>query len=150
MADIINENSILPVKYLSIYDKKATILNNYKILDNFMSVDFSDDDIEFSYYGFPDNHSDFYLGDIILLTNKYNILGVTIGDNLKKSVSKIEQYGFKVDSKRSNSFSVYLDYGKFEILLDGETEDYDESEDEVLVGYIHLRAVPTYIGNEVY
>jgi hypothetical protein len=74
IINTINNNSKLPVNYMEQYDNEDVKLQRYNKLDNFMSKDFKDNDISFSYYGYPNDESDLYLGKIELLTNKYNIL----------------------------------------------------------------------------
>ncbi len=149
IMNIINNNSKLPVKYMSKYDSADTNLNKYDKLNNFMSNDYKNKDISFRYYGYPNDESEYYLGEIVLLTNKYNILGVTIGDNMKQSISKIEKYGFKLE-ERNNYFVATLNYKDFTIEIDADTDNYDEEEDKVIIGAIKLKAKSEYLGNRVY
>ena len=114
-----------------------------------MSNDFENKDISFRYYGYPNDESEYYLGEIVLLTNKYNILGVTIGDNMKKSISKIEKHGFKLE-ERNNYFVATLNYKDFTIEIEADTENYDEEEEKVIIGAIKLKAKSEYLGNRVY
>lgn len=148
MINSINNNSNLPVKYMSEYDDTDSKLQNYEKLNNYMSNDFKDRDISFSYYGYPNDVSKYYLGRISLLTNKYDILGVTIGDNMKQSISKLEKYGFKSE-KSDNYLSVTLKYKEFTIKLESDMVDYDNN-DDVTISNIELEVESKYLGNTLY
>ena len=149
IVDIINKKSNLPVKYMSQFDSANINLQKFEKLDNYMSKDFRNDDISFSYYGYPNDESEYCLGEISLLTNKYNILGVSIGDNMKQSISKIEKYGF--ESEENNTyFDAVLNYKDFTIRIEADTENFDEAEDAVTIGTIQLKANSEYLGNRVY
>lgn len=43
IVDIINNNSILPVKYMTKYDANDITLGRYNKIDNYMSKDFSNE-----------------------------------------------------------------------------------------------------------
>lgn len=148
-ADIINNNSNLPIKYMSKFDSEDINLQKFDKLNNYMSKDFTDGDISFSYYGYPNDESEYCLGEIELLTNKYNILGVTIGDNMKQSISKIEKYGFKLEES-DDYFVATLNYKDFTINIEANTENYDEAEDNIVIGTIQLKAKSKYLGNRSY
>ena len=149
IEDIINNNSNLPVKYMSKFDSEDVNLQQYEKLNNYMSKDFKDSDISFSYYGYPNDESEYCLGKIELLTNKYNILGVSLGDNMKQSISKIEKYGFKLEES-DDYFVATLNYKDFTITIEADTEDYEEAEEDVVIGTIELKAKSEYLGNKVY
>ncbi len=149
VVDVINNNSNLPVKYMSKYEETDAKLQEYEKLNNNMSNDFHDKDIAFSYYGYPNDESEYHLGKIGLLTNKYNILGVTIGDNMKQAISKLENYGFKLEES-NDYFTATLNYKDFTIKMEADTENYEEKEDEVIIGAIQLEAKSEYLGNRVY
>ncbi len=134
---LINKNSELPVEYMS---KNSNIdTSEYEVLNNFMSDDYSNEDIQFSYYGYPNDESEYYLGRITLLTSKYNILGVKVGDKKEEAISKISKYGFELQDE--NIISATLKYKDFEILLSFFGED---------VTQIKLEADSKYLGNRIY
>ena len=155
IINTINNNSKLPVNYMEQYDNEDVKLQRYNKLDNFMSKDFKDNDISFSYYGYPNDESDLYLGKIELLTNKYNILGVTIGDNYKKAIEKIESYGFNRTDipEEDDIYEAKLNYKdiniviktKYEINL-GISEDISEND----IGSIEISIESDYLGNRLY
>ncbi len=149
IINIINSNSNLPVKYMSKYDNLDTKLEKYEKLNNYMSNDFNDEDISFSYYGYPNDESEFYLGRISLLSNKYNILGVTIGDNMKQAISKLEKYGFELE-ERNNHFVATLKYKEFTIKIESDVENYEENEDKVIIDIMQLEVKSEYLGNRLY
>lgn len=149
MVSIINTNSNLPVEYMCKFDENDLNLKKYDRLNNYMSYDFEDKDILFSYYGYPNDESDFYLGKITLITNKYNLLGITVGDNMKKSISKLEEYGFKLEDS-NNYFERSLTYDDITISIFAYTETYEESEDELTVDSIHIEVESEYLGNRMY
>lgn len=141
--NIINNNSKLPIRYMSKYKSDEAILQKYQKIDNYMSKDFEDTDISFSYYGYPNDESDYYLGIIELLTNRYNILGVSIGDNVEQAISKIQKYGFESE-KMNRYFLITLKYKDFTI------EIKTDIEDENIIDMIQLCAESEYLGNNVY
>lgn len=140
IAETINQNSDLPVEYLSKYDKNDKSLEKYDFLSNYMSYDYNNEDISFSYYGYPNDESDFLLGYVEIKTDKYNLLGVKVGEDFEKAIEKIEKYGFtlKKDSYNtliSNDFTITI-----EINL----------EDQKKVESISIRAKSDYLGNKIY
>ena len=141
--NIINNNSKLPIRYMSKYKSDEAILQKYQKIDNYMSKDFEDTDISFSYYGYPNDESDYYLGKIELLTNRYNILGVSIGDNVEQAISKIQKYGFESE-KMNRYFLITLKYKDFTI------EIKTDIENENIIDMIQLCAESEYLGNNVY
>lgn len=145
IVETINNNSNLPLTYLSKYDETNAHLQNYEKINNYMSIDFQNDDIEFSYYGYPNDESEKYLGSISLLTNKYNILGVTIGDDIEQAVAKIQEYGFKLDS--NSNYYISLTYEDFTIDI---SEDFENEQENHIIGTIELHAESEYLGNNVY
>ena len=145
IVETINNNSNLPLTYLSKYDETNAHLQNYEKINNYMSIDFQNDDIEFSYYGYPNDESEKYLGSISLLTNKYNILGVTIGDDIEQAVAKIQEYGFKLNS--NSNYSASLTYEDFTIDI---SEDFKNEHGNHIIGSIELHAKSEYLGNNVY
>ena len=150
VKDMVNNNSKLPVVYMSKKSEKS-IKIEYDFVDNYMSDDYYNNDINFSYYGYPNDESDFYLAYIKLNTNKYNILGVTIGDDISKSVSKIEKYCFS-KLKESSDYNIYLVNGDYTITIEGDLENYDEERNTevVKVGSVSIKAKSEYLGNRVY
>ena len=148
IADTINNNSKLPAKYMSGLDKNDSNLSKFKRLDNYMSTDFSDTDVFFSYYGYPNDESDHCLGEIKLLTNKYNILGVTVGDNMKESISKIEKYGFKLEESK-NDLVATLEYKDITITIDADVATYVENGDNK-IETIKIKIKSEYLGNRIY
>lgn len=145
IIETINNNSNLPLTYLSKYDETNATLQNYEKLINFMSIDFHNADVEFSYYGYPNDESEKYLGSITLLNNKYNILGVTIGDDIDQAVTKFQEYGFKLDP--DSSYYISLTYGDFTIDI---SEDFENEQGNHIIGTIKLYAKSEYLGNNIY
>ena len=134
---------------ISKYESSDEKLQEYEKINNYMSNDFKDEDISFSYYGYPNDESEYYLGSILLFTNKYNILGVTIGDNMKTAIDKLKNYGFKLEESNNNFISI-LNYEDFTVKIEANTNSYEESEDEVIIGTIQLEVKSKYLGNRTY
>ncbi len=149
IIDIINNNSNLPIRYMSKYNNIDVELQKYLKLSDYMSNDFNDKDISFSYYGYPNDTSEFYLGRISLLSNKYNILGVTIGDDMKQAISTLEKYGFKLE-ERNNDFVATLKYKEFTIKIESDEESFEKNEDKVTIGMMQLEAKSEYTGERIY
>ena len=98
IINIINKNSNLPIKYMSKYKENNKYFKKCDVIKNFMSHDYKNKDIVFSFYGYPTDESDYYLGRYTLLTSKYNLLGVKVGDGIKDSViNNGGQYGSGVN-----------------------------------------------------
>ena len=141
--NLINTKSDLPVEYMSRYNNEDEDLKNYEFIDNFMSKDYSGENISFSYYGYPTDESDYYLGKINLKTNKYNILGVYIGDSYFEGVGMIEQYGFKIE--KQDEYETILKYDDdFSIKLISDLENNN------IIKSIELEAESKYLGNRDY
>lgn len=145
IANIINNNSYLPIQYMSKYNKTDTKFQEYQKIDNYMSIDFNNNDISFSYYGYPNDQSEKYLGEISILTNQYNILGITIGDDIESSITKLQNYGFKLEKTDANSL-VILNYKDYTIEL--ETDITNNS--NAVIKTLHLKINSKYLGNLVY
>ena len=148
IANIINENSNLPVNYLST-DKVDTTKLNCTVLNNYMSNDYRNDDIAFSYYGYPNDESDYHLGEISLLSNKYDLLGVRKGDNMSQSISKIEKYGFTLED-RNNDFVAELKNQDITITLEANIGDFSGDANKLKVEKIKIYAESKYLGNRIY
>ena len=149
ISDIINKNSTLPVKYLSKHNKEDNNLKNYEEFNNLMSYDYKDENIAFSYYGYPNDEADYCLGSISLLTNKYNILGVTIGDNMIESISNIENFGFKLE-ENNDYYTATLNYKDITIEIEANTENDNIDENNAVIGSIQVKAKSKYQGNRAY
>ena len=149
MIEKINKNSKLPIEYMTKYSKDDSRLSSYKKIDNYMSKDFEDDDISFHYYGYPNDESDYYLGYMKLKTNKYNILGVTIGDNMKDSIAKIESMGFEKISN-TNDYDVKFRYNDISITLSADYNNYSETTEKNTVGSVVISIDSKYLGNRIY
>lgn len=149
IPSIVNKNSDLPVKYMI---KKTSFKDDdkYEVINNYMSVDYHDNDVKFSFYGYPNDESDFYLGSLEIVSNKYNLLGVKVGDNLDKAISKIESYGFKRIEKENNNYMVTLTKGDYTIRINKEITVYSEDKEEEEVGAIKISVKSEYLGNNVY
>lgn len=148
-VNVINNNSNLPFAYLSEFDNFNPELNNYKLLDNYMSKDYSSNDISFSYYGYPNDESDYRLGEITLQTDKYDLLGVKVGDNMSQSISKIEKYGFELQD-RNNSYIAKFKIQDITITLEADIYDLYANDDELVVDKICIKAESKYLGNRMY
>ena len=147
IVNTINNNSNLPVEYMRVFSKNDSNLVEYNEFINFMSREYSNRDIEFNYYAYPNDEADYHLAYISLLTNKYNLLGVTIGDDMEQSISKIESYGFTL-KENNDYFSATLIYEDFTITIKSDIENDDETQDTV--GQISISAKTEYLGNRVY
>ena len=145
IIDNINKHSNLPIAYMDKW-KEGTHYDGYEELGNFMSHDFYNDDIKFSYYGYPTDESEYYLGEVVLYTDKYNILGITVGDNYKEAIKKIEKYGYEKDNPNDN-YEVKLTLGKFTITIQ---EQLTKKEEKNVVDRVTLKASSKYLGNRQY
>jgi len=147
MANIINSNSYLPIKYMSKYEENSANFKEYEKTNNYMSIDFysKDRDIVFKYYGYPNDESEYYLGEISISTSEYNILGVAVGDRIEPSIKKLNEYGFELDETDTQSFNV-LNYEDYTVEL---ITTIDDNSDEI-IEKIQLRVNSKYLGRNMY
>lgn len=143
----INDNSNLPIEYMNKYNSEDNEIDGFERLKNYMSVDYSSEDISFSYYGYPNDESDFYLGRVTLKTDKYNVLGIKIGDDFKEALSKAENYGFKV-VEHNDYFLATLKNDDITINIESDIENDEENKETV--GKLSIEAESKYLGRRVY
>ena len=149
VPELVNNNSHLPVEYMSSpYDIDEDELKDYEYIDNFMSDDYWNEDIAFSYYGYPDDESSYSLGQIEIRSDKYSLLGVTVGDDYEQAIAKIQEYGFELKSK--GYFEATLAYGDFSIVLEADFENYNEDSYIPMIETISIIAHSVYLGNNIY
>lgn len=151
IATTINNNSNLPVEYMKKKTRKDSdrYQKKYEFINNYMSDDYSNKDIEFSYYGYPNDESPFYLASITLLSRKYNLLGVKVGDKIEKSISKIEKYGFKVT--KNNGSDVKFEYDDYIIYIKSDIINYTDDDNYIpRIEEISISAESAYLGNRIY
>jgi len=146
IANIINNNSSLPIKYMIKYEEDETQFQNYEKINNYMSIDFysKDRDIVFKYYGYPNDESEYYLGEISISTNKYNVLGVTIGDVVETAINKLKEYGFELEEVDANQY--ILKYKDYNINL----ETTKTINNDIVIEEINLRINSKYLGRKMY
>ena len=150
MIETIRNNSDLPILYMSKYLNESTdiLSQKYEKISNYMSFDFSDKDILFRYYGYPTDESESYLGSVMLSTNKYNILGISVGDNVVDAIKKLESFGFELNQEKKEDFMtgsiiISLSYNTFDIAI-------WTDKDEIKINKLELEAVSKYLGNRIY
>lgn len=147
LVETINENSDLPVEYMSLFphygsEEMEALEQTYEVIQNFMSYDFYGEDLSFFYYGYPTDESSFCLAQIILLTDRYNVLGVTIGSDIAEAVEILQSYGFS-EEKHNEDFSyVKLCCGKITIKMLSLKDD--------VVTDFEISAASVYLGNRIY
>lgn len=141
IINIINKNSNLPIKYMSKYKDNNKYFKKCEVIKNFMSHDYKNKDIVFSFYGYPTDESDYYLGRYTLLTSKYNLLGVKVGDGIKESINKIKKHDFKLEEE--TEFNSTLSYEDFTIEL-------EQEEEKPIIKQITIAVKNKYTGERIY
>lgn len=141
IINIINKNSSLPIKYMSKYKENNKYFKKCEVIKNFMSHDYKNKDIVFSFYGYPTDESDYYLGRYTLLTSKYNLLGVKVGDKIKDSVNLVKKHGFKLQEQ--TEFNSTLSYEDFTIEL-------EQEEEKPIIKQITIAVKNKYTGKRIY
>lgn len=141
IINIINKNSNLPIKYMSKYKENNKYFKKCEVIKNFMSHDYKNKDIVFSFYGYPTDESDYYLGRYTLLTSKYNLLGVKVGDGIKESINKIKKHDFKLEEE--TEFNSTLSYEDFTIEL-------EQEEEKPIIKQITIAVKNKYTGERIY
>lgn len=146
IANVINDNSYLPIKYMSKYGENSADFKEYEKINNYMSTDFysKDRDVVFKYYGYPNDESEYYLGEISISTNIYNILGITVGDIVESSINKLKEYGFELEVVDANEY--ILKYKDYNIKI----ETTKANNNELVVEKINLRVDSKYLGRMLY
>lgn len=129
MIKKINDNSNLPINLLEKYDETNSFLSNLNFLKNYMSYDYDNDDISLSFYGYPNDESDYYLGEIIIKSNNYNILGINTDTSYADATEILKKYNLDKEYKNI----------KVEII------NIDEKIEE-----ISIKVESKYLGNRVY
>lgn len=148
LVETINENSDLPVDYMSLSpqygsEEMEALEQTYEVIHNFMSIDFYGEDLAFFYYGYPTDESSFCLAQIRLLTDRYNILGVTIGSDIRQAVEILRLYGFEGTPQFDETYGyAVLSCGNFTITM--------QSREGYTVTGFEISAASTYLGNRIY
>lgn len=112
LIDAINGNSNLPIPYMqnpnAVNDTLQQMRDSgeYEYIDNYMSDDYYSDGVMLSFYGYPDDHCDYYLGYIALSTNRYSILGISVGDDENAAIETLKSFGFEKSDKSPNGHSI--------------------------------------------
>lgn len=89
----INDNSVLPMNILTAFDA-TKVPSNSKFIRNYMGLDYYFDNYEIKFAGYPTDENDFCLTNIEFETDKYNLLGITMGNAKKQVVKTLNSFGF--------------------------------------------------------
>jgi hypothetical protein len=101
IAQNINENSKIPYDLLTKYNgvNQDKLKEDYKYTDNYMSNDYSSEDIFLKFSGYPNDESEYYLNGIVIKNNKYNLLEITSGTDVLEVEKIFKMHDFYKESK---------------------------------------------------
>ncbi|MDL2238539.1 hypothetical protein LJC56_12070 [Christensenellaceae bacterium OttesenSCG-928-K19] len=120
VTDEINENSTLPLALLTPHNSVRDELQEDESLDsvnNFMSFDYYADGYMLSFSGFPEDDSEYCLTDMEITSGEYDVLGISILDDMAQAAQVLEGYGYSAKEDDPDAFM--KDGVKIE--LDGES-----------------------------
>ena len=136
----INDNSVLPMNLLTAFDA-TKVPSHGKFIRNYMTLDYYYNDYEIKFAGYPTDESDFCLTNIELETDKYNLLGITIGNEKKQVVETLNSFGFeKMPEKCSRD---YLCFCNLDVRIGVAFKDD-------VVSRVVVSVATYYLGNRMY
>lgn len=140
LINTINDNSVLPMNILTAFDA-TKVPSHGKFIRNYMSLDYYYNDYEIKFAGYPTDENDFCLTNIELETEKYNLLGITIGNAKKQVIKALNSFGFeKMPEKCSKD---YLCFGNLDVRIGVHFKD------NVVVRMV-ISVATYYLGNRMY
>ena len=149
IVNIINKKSKLPASFLSTLDESK--LTGFKKKEDNNDIYFYNKNIKLSYYK-PKDSSKYFLREIELNTDKYNILGISVGDDDKESWKELEKYGFKkrtggiIDEKEWERLSIGIMIMD-DLYINIENEDCYESDDDSERCYVSKITLGQYLSS---
>lgn len=136
----INDNSVLPMNLLTAFDA-TKVPSHGKFIRNYMSFDYYFDNYEIKFAGYPTDESDFCLTNIEFETDKYKLLGITIGNTKKHVIQALNSFGFeKMPEKCCRD---YLCFCNLDVRI-GVTLKND------VVSRVVISVATYYLGNKMY
>ncbi len=137
----INRLSRLPCDLLKKYDgqviERLFERGFTKYIENYMSQDYYGSDGMVSASGYPHDEARFYITEIDLKTNEYDILGIKVGVYFKNIECIFESYGY---SKLKEGDKYYFEKDDVQINIIGEE----------LVENIRVEVKTFFLGNKLY
>ena len=140
IAEEINENSTLPITLLTSHEEIKDILRQNEsitYINNFMSFDYFHEDYTIIFFGFPTDEDEFFLTEVILFNEVYDILGIHVLDEMAQARIMLEEHGFHQDGSTISST-----YMKDSVIIKVEGEDIVET--------ISVRLPSRYTSGNVY
>jgi len=96
-----NENSWLGYNLLSPHDDNVRGMIqrecNGNWINNYMSVDYSGEGIQWIFAGYPHDECPYFLVQTSFSSNKYNVFGIKPGDDVLSSMKVLEDHGFELE-----------------------------------------------------
>lgn len=104
-VDILNNNSLLPVKFLSndMLELQNQQINNLNFIKNYMSCDYRCDDFELKYSGYPTDEDEYKMNYLKLNTSKYHFVSIYAGvTTIEEADILLKKYGFTICNNQIN------------------------------------------------
>lgn len=108
LVENINQYSNLPIPILRIYNTEIIPQAN-KYIPNFMSYDYYYDDYTLIFSGYPTDEDEDFLTDIELLSEKYDVFGISLNTSKNEAIQKLFDFGFSISKNKKTNFRNYSD-----------------------------------------
>lgn len=146
---IFNEKSNLPVNLLSQDMRELENFDNVKGLQNIMSYDFISDDFKVIYSGYPTDEETFKMTDVCFFTDKYNFLGIHLGEFQDKAINKLLENGFELSKNKDLNYVNYTTSDHV-LIYNKKNCKVAISFDNNIVNLLEVSLISKYLGNRLY
>ncbi len=128
-VDRLNQNSDLPFA-LTLPETELGDVSAYSRIEGWGCWGLQDEDARITISGYPDVLDDYHVTDIDLLTPKYSVFGLRVGDTAQRAAEVLEPEGYKlVPDVRGwegtcylkDGVAIYPDYGQDQETISGLT-----------------------------
>jgi len=139
-VDRLNQNSDLPFA-LTLPETELGDVSAYSRIEGWGCWGLQDEDASITISGYPDVHDDYHVTDIYLLTPKYSVFGLKVGDTAHRAAEVLKPEGYKLAPDErgwgtcylKDGVAIYPDYGQVQETISGLTvyvlctnvEDFD-------------------------
>lgn len=106
LVETINQNSNLPMPILTTYNTEIISQTNHHV-DNYMSKDYYYDGYTLIFSGYPTDEDEYFLTDIELQSEKYDIFGIFINTSKNEAIQKLIEFGFAESTNKETNFKNY-------------------------------------------
>ena len=115
-------------------------------IDNYMSNDYYADGITWIFSGYPHDESSDFLTEIIVVSNKYNVYGIKVGDNISSSINTLKKINFKKIEEKDFEHK----YCKNDLSITFITRNRENLSQKDIITEIIIYVKTWYLGNFIY